>query len=179
MRSRTMSSNKTKGKLRPNDPQFTKWGSPQHPATARPCQERQTGAPSPSNWGHQGNFGLREGVSMRNALFSIVISIIIAPTVSLADPHVVTFDRDGTAFIDCTCAAATSACASAVGDALGGKQRFKWTSTGSAKAGVSVDISELCWRRRNGDSEGQGLCCVLNNDQSDVRFYWGELSDIK
>jgi hypothetical protein len=116
---------------------------------------------------------------MRNIILAIIISSFFGPTSSLADPHVVTLAKDGTAYIDCTCIAATSACVSSIGDALGGKERFKWTSTGAAKAGASVDISDLCWRRRNNDLEGQGLCCSLNNDQRDVRFFWGELSDIK
>jgi hypothetical protein len=41
---------------------------------------------------------------------------------------------------------------------------------------MTLDLSELCYRKRDVAKHGDGLCCEIPGDvKGSVRFFWGDL----
>jgi len=113
---------------------------------------------------------------MRTPL-AIVLAMLAGS--ALADPNPTTFHRSGTATFKCACILATTGCSSRIADALAGSQRHTWSYDGSVNQDVTLDISELCWRKRNVDDMGEGVCCNTGSYTNDAGFFWGEVSRIE
>jgi hypothetical protein len=87
-----------------------------------------------------------------------------------------TADADQKVEVSCACVLATSLCELKVFDQLSGAQRQTWTQSNFAKAGVPIDLSAACYRKRDADTGGQGLCCVGTEEHSTIeRLFKGEL----
>jgi hypothetical protein len=74
--------------------------------------------------------------------------------------------------LNCLCIVATSLCNFARFDEAAGKPRHEWSQPISSNSGPpSSDTMALaCWRKR--DVGGNGLCCSMNNDESDATRYF-------
>ena len=69
--------------------------------------------------------------------------------------------------IGCTCVLATSGlCDRAVWDDLAGSQRHSWNQPASVLAGKHYNLDELCYRKRDMDMHGGGLCCETVGDEA-------------
>lgn len=107
------------------------------------------------------------------------LPILLATVQAVADPHPVTFESTGRATIACVCIRLASACHSALGDALAGSERHHWSYEAGANGGVTLDITELCWRKRDVPKMGDGVCCSTGDLNTDLRFFWGEVEKIE
>ena len=116
-------------------------------------------------------------IRLRYLLISAAI-VSQVPTAALADPNVQTFDDSSARNLDCQCvkqeSPVTGACA-----LLNLSERSRdasyptWVISITPPPGQPIDLSLACWRKR--DQPGDGLCCSENDDQSDVRFFWGQV----
>lgn len=107
----------------------------------------------------------------------IVGTILSLNSLSYADSNVVLFDNAGERNIECYCIAmddpATTACAPlSLNDDLTGSLE-NWTTSITPPPGKETDLSLACWRKKG--MAGEGACCSLNDDQSDVRYFWGKV----
>lgn len=79
----------------------------------------------------------------------------------------------------CECISAESGCSFSVFDQAAGKPRKNWVQEYSPVPGrdtSSSDMAMACWRKRNTDAGGQGLCCEMDNDDRDAkRYFKGQL----
>jgi len=131
---------------------------------------------------------------MRRAKYSIQAGLCVVAVVALVLLAVVqgasrqsnqsgvlaktTFPNSGNAAVECVCILATSGCTLAVFDKAAGSQRVDWRQTISVLAGREVDLASACYRKRDTDTGGKGLCCLPGNrtdgtpDPKDIdRFY--------
>ena len=83
--------------------------------------------------------------------------------------------QDGDIKIACTCILATAGCQSKVLDALAGKQRVTWIQSASMKKSASYILGQLCYRKRNVDGLGGGLCCEGSNEAESLKLFRGEI----
>lgn len=107
--------------------------------------------------------------------------LLVGATAARSESNVVQFDQDGEATLSCKCLALTTA-ASCVLPGLGDStaETITWRQTAFVMSGVQLDLTELCYRKRNVDSHGNGLCCGSDrNDNADLRFFRGELIDVR
>lgn len=83
-----------------------------------------------------------------------------------AEPNVITSEIDGEVNIDCTCT------------------NFKydgthsWTQPAHLKVGMEIDLSRLCYNKRDVNEFGAGLCVEPPEDASDeqkVQYFDGKL----
>lgn len=92
--------------------------------------------------------------------------------------------QDGQAQAHCVCVAATTGCLSMVLWKLEGKPSHDWWQTIHLTAGKEVDLGLACYRKRDVDDKGAGMCCVLpvapddEPDPADVNKLFGVI-DIK
>lgn len=81
--------------------------------------------------------------------------------------------------LSCLCIAATTGCNFAVFDSAAGKPRKEWSQDFSpvpGKAPSTTDLALACWRKRDANPGGEGLCCDMQKDQRDAgRYYRGTL----
>ena len=79
--------------------------------------------------------------------------------------------------LDCQCILATSGCNFALFDEAAGKPRHTWYQDFTPPGGQSTlhDRALACWRKRDVQGSGDGLCCQLNNNESDAdRYFKGD-----
>ena len=101
-------------------------------------------------------------------------------TNAVAAENIVEFEDSGKLYVLCACVEATSGCTSKMLDAAAGRPRVSWSQVGTAKAGVNLDLSKWCYRRRDTDGPGTEFCCSIGTDyEADSRFFWGELDRIE
>lgn len=105
-----------------------------------------------------------------------LIGLAVASQLSAAT---ITMDEDQKISVDCTCVlAVTPLCEFKLVDKLSGSQRQSWTQTNFAKAGVAVDLNAACYRKRDADDGGQGLCCEGTDVNSTTeKLFKGELRE--
>ncbi len=116
---------------------------------------------------------------MRSVVAGSVFRTLGVVVVSLAvtgHAETVTFDVNGKRNIECLCVAATSGCQLKVFDALAGSQRHTWVYEISTRKGATVDLTEICYRKRDVEKLGDGLCCEASDPgESMKRFFSGKL----
>jgi hypothetical protein len=71
-----------------------------------------------------------------------------------------TFAKSGDAEITCLCILGSSGCSSDFFDKASGSQRVDWRQTVSVVAGKEVDLAAACYRKRDVNPGGKGLCCT-------------------
>lgn len=79
--------------------------------------------------------------------------------------------------LDCQCVAVQGLCSFKLFDDAAGQPRITWTQEFFPPGGQSTahDRALACWRKRDVDGLGNGLCCSLNNDESDAdRYFRGD-----
>jgi hypothetical protein len=84
-------------------------------------------------------------------------------------------DTPPTPQLHCTCVLATSGCPSKLFDELAGKPRHDWFqdfTPPNASSNTTHARALACWRKRDADKLGDGLCCSLNGDDSDADRYF-------
>lgn len=97
-----------------------------------------------------------------SSLLTACVSLSLAAAADAPLISRMTFDRTGQSLIHCACVAKTiggAACRYKVVDGLSGKERPDWWQEVHHEAGNEVDLSMACWRKRNVDTHGAGLCC--------------------
>lgn len=112
----------------------------------------------------------------RGFLFSLVSLSLLALALrhSYAAEVVETFDFDGKATIDCQCIPTGSFCGTRMQKAATDDARHSWSQTVYFRADKEVNFSRACWRKRDVDDLGSGLCCELHRDERDARWYGAE-----
>lgn len=110
-------------------------------------------------------------------LYFVSAAHVAMCSTGMADSNVVTPAVDGASAISCYCILANSTCQSALLNSISGQGgTWSWSQENYFKTGVKVDLSIACWRKRSSEGLGNGLCCSNNNNESDVRFFWGEVA---
>lgn len=105
---------------------------------------------------------------------ALLFVVFMAPSVS----HVYAGESTD-ADITCTCIAATSMCNFKLYDEAAGKPRITWAQKAYQNPALpplsSKDLAEACWRKRDANPGGEGLCCAMDNNESDAsRYFKGE-----
>ena len=81
--------------------------------------------------------------------------------------------------LHCQCVLATTSCNFKVFDEAAGKPRHEWYrdfTTNESKTYDNEFLAKACWRKRDVDGQGDGLCCARNKDESDAsRYFKGAL----
>lgn len=114
-------------------------------------------------------------------LLLVTVSFFFVNAMALpatADSKKYTPTQDRKAELGCTCVLATSACEAKIFDDLADKPRQTWSQDIFLKAGVTVDLSSACWRKRDDDKGGKGLCCSIlpaTDEAKNIRFFNGVL----
>ena len=96
-------------------------------------------------------------------LMIALLTLLSFPVAHADDKYIAT--TDGKVTISCLCIAATSLCQSKLFDSLAGKERFDWAQEGFTKKGQRYNLNEACYRKRNVDGRGEGLCCEVPGDE--------------
>jgi hypothetical protein len=98
--------------------------------------------------------------------------------IASGDSNIVKASATGKALITCTCVLGTSGCAVKRFDELAGQPRKTWTQDAHVIQGKEYDASLLCFRKRDVTGLGDGVCCEINKDERDLRFYFGSIGAI-
>lgn len=88
------------------------------------------------------------------------------------------FRSSGKAKVHCGCVAAVSGCSSQLMWSLQGSAKHSWWQDIHAQEDQSVDLSEACFRKRDVNKMGDGLCCqpddrAGNHDREQVAKWFG------
>lgn len=99
----------------------------------------------------------------------------------IESPHVAGFT--GAALIHCHCVAATSGCKSAFFWRLAGSPTHDWWQEVHLVEGKEVDLTAACYRKRDVEKLGHGLCCPVDEkdgkpDEEMLKKFFG-VSDVK
>jgi hypothetical protein len=99
------------------------------------------------------------------------------PLIAFADTAYVA-KADGDIEIGCVCAAGFPGCETTLFDALNSKQRITWTQKASMLAGKTYNLDQLCYRKRDEDGMGGGLCCKGAGEEDSIkRLFRGKAKD--
>ncbi len=110
---------------------------------------------------------------------SFICSILIASSVP-AEPNMVTFEDSGTLYVQCECLVAFPACQSEILSQIAGKPKQTWTQTGTVKKDVTLDLTHWCFRRRELDGPGVGICCTNGDEYEDnMSLFQGTFDEIR
>jgi hypothetical protein len=99
------------------------------------------------------------------ALLSIML-LGVSISVSADTAYVAT--SDGDVRLKCICVLAKPGCESKFFDAIQGSERISWIYTIHVRAAHSYNLNELCYRKRDVDSMGSGLCCSSNDEAASI-----------
>jgi hypothetical protein len=124
----------------------------------------------------------RRGASLvrRARLGLIALWIAVLPlSVAVGDSNLVKVNATGKARIACVCIVSTSGCALKRFDEIAGKPRKTWIQEAHVIQGHEYDASLLCYRKRDVQGHGEGLCCEVNRDERDLRFFFGKVQRIE
>jgi hypothetical protein len=81
--------------------------------------------------------------------------------------------------LHCTCVVGTSACPLKKFDEIAGKPRHDWRqqfTPPSADNDTPHTRALACWRKRDADKLGDGLCCSLDGNENDAdRYFHGDV----
>ena len=83
-----------------------------------------------------------------------------------AEPNVQRMHATGTGFIDCVCS-------------TGPGTRHSWVHEAAVQEGMTLDLTELCWRKRDVRGGGESLCLGSGAYGEDARYYMGTLNEIR
>jgi hypothetical protein len=94
-----------------------------------------------------------------------------------ADSNVVTFPNSNPTNVDCQCIPEdnpiTGACTLKNLSSRSPDTSYPtWTITITPVPNHNTDVSLACWRKR--DQAGTGVCCDKNDDETDVKYFWGQ-----
>lgn len=86
------------------------------------------------------------------------------------------FDVEGVKNVECACIVATSGCRSRILDGMAGKVRHTWIQEIHVARGMSLDLTDVCYRKRDADKMGEGLCCAADKEADTItKFFYGKL----
>lgn len=81
--------------------------------------------------------------------------------------------------LNCVCILKTSGCSFNLFHEAAGKPTWRWSQDFFYKSGTTPTAEQqtlACWRKRDVSKLGEGLCCRLNNDETDApRYFSGTL----
>jgi hypothetical protein len=101
------------------------------------------------------------------AIVLVLCPILLTAQAETPKPKIIathTFTKDGTAAVQCVCVVASSGCKSALYDALNESQRHTWGIDVFGKFGEVTDVRLSCYRKRDVDKLGNGLCCSVSEE---------------
>ena len=97
---------------------------------------------------------------------------------AFADSAPVVPAADRKAKLRCTCVENSSLCVFKRFDESAGKPRHIWTQDIFLRKGAKIDLSAVCFNKRNAEGYGDGRCCAvspIDSVESNLRFFRGEL----
>jgi hypothetical protein len=94
-------------------------------------------------------------------------SVAVVPLLSADDAYVA--EKDGTIQIGCACVVGFAGCELKLFDELRDKPRQTWTQPANVKAGTKYNLDQLCYRKRDVDEGGEGLCCTAANEEDSIK----------
>ena len=98
---------------------------------------------------------------------------------SLAHANSVVIPDAGKHSLKCDCILATTGCASNLFFKLAGSQIHTWQQDfHTPKVNYKVDegiLAKACYRKRNVDKQGDGLCCEPLNDNAISKYFRGNI----
>jgi hypothetical protein len=92
--------------------------------------------------------------------------LLVSP--SSASAEQVTFQKDGKANVQCQCVLATTGCQSKLFSSLAGKEIHSWHQEINVKKNMRLNLNEVCYRKRNVDKLGDGLCCTTQDETKNI-----------
>ena len=104
---------------------------------------------------------------MNSPSFISVCALIALGVVARADTAYVA-TRDGDVSIQCMCIARSAGCDRRFFDAASGGNRVSWSQPAHLLGGHSYNLDELCYRKRDVDGGGAGLCCETSDEKSAI-----------
>ena len=102
---------------------------------------------------------------MRKILNAIFIASMIG-SAGYAIGEVITPDKDETISTFCECLEAFSGCELELIASATGKPSHSWYQTNYLMKGVEADLNVACYRKRDSDGMGDGLCCTVANSEA-------------
>lgn len=103
------------------------------------------------------------------ALWKLAGLLTVAiPTLVLGDSAYVS-PTDQDIGIDCVCLVGRSGCQSNILASQGGKDVKTWVTPAHLLAGHTYDLNQTCYRKRDVDGQGDGMCCVADNESDSIK----------
>jgi hypothetical protein len=96
----------------------------------------------------------------------VVLVAFIIKTVGIAHGEVVIPEKDETISTFCECLTAFSGCESKLLASAAGYPLYSWYQTNYLKKGVQIDLNAACYRKRDVEGMGDGLCCTFPNNEA-------------
>jgi hypothetical protein len=117
-------------------------------------------------------------------LLVAVLCVVVAAQPKTKIISTYTFKKTGAAAVECGCVATADDCSLKIFDALKGKQRHTWTMDVFGKEGEQTDVRLACYRKRDADKMGAGLCCNVAEkegkpDPKELEALFGALSVVE
>ena len=101
--------------------------------------------------------------------FFVFLSIVSTNNISLAEKY--TPHEDGQIQVNCECFAEVGQgiCVIKLIDEASGKPRHSWVMTQFVRANKEINLNESCYRKRDVETMGAGICCsYLNNEAKTI-----------
>lgn len=99
-------------------------------------------------------------------IFMILFSITLVSLSNSIWAEKYTPVEDGKFSVKCSCVLGTSLCHLKTFDEAAGKPRQEWIMDQYGKAGKEIDLNASCWRKRDAEKMGDGLCCTVEDDEN-------------
>ena len=99
---------------------------------------------------------------------------IIFTTMLVAASLVVSADTgymptiDGDVSLNCACVVGYAGCEKKFWDTIQGSERHSWSYSIHVQAGHTYNLDELCYRKRDVDKMGDGLCCTTSDEKTSI-----------
>lgn len=107
----------------------------------------------------------------------LLLPLLALPSMELLAKEV-TFKEEGTKNVACACIVSTSGCRSRIFDAVAGSSRHTWVQHIHVKPRMTLDLTQVCYRKRDVSKLGEGLCCSASSETETLRkFFSGELQN--
>lgn len=96
----------------------------------------------------------------------ILLSLTLSSPLSIAEENFLP-PKDGKIEVACRCVAkSTPLCQLKLFDAIAGQERYEWTQENYVKKGKATNLDEACYRKRDVEKRGDGMCCEVPGDES-------------
>lgn len=111
----------------------------------------------------------------------LALSPIMTPSLASANEYVslVTAAKNGEILIECACVMPSGTALQCSGLRVFdvGRPRHQWRQSVHGKKGTQVNLSEACYRKRDAEGMGSGLCCEASAREVNRLFAGKVLND--